>query len=368
MFAFAEEAFPSSSLKVMNEEEQLLAKQSPDGRIFELDALRGVAACIVLFHHFRFMFSMDPPRMFLRPLFAGRYAVAIFFTLSGFVLSLSYWRGRQIRYPLFLVRRFFRIYMPYAAACALAVLVALPLLNSIQPLTPWFYRTWHSSLTPILILRQLTLFSTDAKINTAFWSIRYEIEFSIAFPLLCALITRLRFAGTFALATVCAIVGSWISRHGLSSTTIELGNTIQWSSCFLYGAALAQRRREILHWYQGLYPLGRLAIFLLACVGFFTMQDLPMIFSSCALIVVVQDGILRRVLRTSLPEYLGRISYSLYLLHGTVLFALFILLYQKVPVSALFLGFFALSFLLAHIFNQFVEEPFDRLGKRLTRR
>ena len=58
----------------------------------------------------------------------------------------------------------------------------------------------------------------------------------------------------------------------------------------------------------------------------------------------------------------------MYLLHGTVLFAAFILLYGKIPFYALVALYLVVTFTTSHIFNRVVEEPFDRLGKRLTRK
>jgi peptidoglycan/LPS O-acetylase OafA/YrhL len=69
-------------------------------KLVELEALRGVAAAIVLFHHFLLVvaprlhgrnFPDDPIALVRTPLFAfvnGTAAVAIFFVLSGFVLTL----------------------------------------------------------------------------------------------------------------------------------------------------------------------------------------------------------------------------------------------------------------------------------------
>ena len=68
-------------------------------KLMELEALRGVAAVIVLFHHFLLVvaprlhgrnFPDDPIALVRMPLFAlvnGSAAVAIFFVLSGFVLT-----------------------------------------------------------------------------------------------------------------------------------------------------------------------------------------------------------------------------------------------------------------------------------------
>src|SRR5882757_8576491 len=76
------------------------------GKLIELEALRGVAAFVVLLHHFLLIiaphlhgrkFPDDPIALVQTPLYAlvnGTAAVAIFFVLSGFVLTF---RAMQTR-------------------------------------------------------------------------------------------------------------------------------------------------------------------------------------------------------------------------------------------------------------------------------
>jgi peptidoglycan/LPS O-acetylase OafA/YrhL len=68
------------------------------------------------------------------------------------------------------------------------------------------------------------------------------------------------------------------------------------------------------------------------------------------------------------PEYLGRVSYSLYLMHSIVLFAVLDLLYGRLPKLALFGMVMVGSLVLGHLFCVAVEEPAMRLGKRLAKR
>ncbi len=67
-------------------------------------------------------------------------------------------------------------------------------------------------------------------------------------------------------------------------------------------------------------------------------------------------------------EWLGRVSYSLYLTHLVLLATLFHLFYGKVNQYILALVVIFGSLLLAQIFYMFVEEPSIRLGRWLTRK
>jgi hypothetical protein len=78
-------------------------------QLVELEALRGIAAMIVFFHHFLLLiaprlhgrnFPDDPIALVRTPLFAlvnGSAAVAVFFVLSGFVLTVGAMEDRDWR-------------------------------------------------------------------------------------------------------------------------------------------------------------------------------------------------------------------------------------------------------------------------------
>ena len=93
------------------------------GRMPALDALRGLAAVMVVFHHFYLTLPspwleiahgwLDWPG--LRPIIIGRPAVILFFVLSGFVLTRSMQREAELSLVKFVMRRCLRIYPPFLA-------------------------------------------------------------------------------------------------------------------------------------------------------------------------------------------------------------------------------------------------------------
>ena len=90
-------------------------------RIASLDALRGVAAFSVVVSHLLLVLSvLHAPFPASWRAFLARWAVLTFFALSGYVLALPYFSGRAPTYGTFVVRRFCRIYLPYAAVVAAA--------------------------------------------------------------------------------------------------------------------------------------------------------------------------------------------------------------------------------------------------------
>ena len=344
------------------------------GRVPQLDALRGVAAATVVWHHWHAAFHVTAPRWYLYPLMAGHEAVILFFVLSGYVLSLPTWSGRSQRYPEYLMRRITRIYLPYLSALTLAAVGCYFFVGHHVPgVSYWFYLTWQQRLSGPMLLSQIFM-SSRPLLNTAFWSLGYEMQMSIVFPFVCWLMLYLsRFSGLI-LVLVVRGLASVLVKHGFPDTT----NTIlilYYSAFFILGAALARERKPLLAW------LARVPSFLVATLfgasllayfyaTFFTISqrsaDSVDGLASLALILLIQDPRLRVGLRSRFAEYLGRISYSSYLVHGTVLFVLLDTVYTHVPTWGFFVLYGVLSLAAAHVFCVLVEEPSMRLGKRLS--
>jgi len=105
--------------------------ESPPERFGQLDAIRALAALAVFFGHCLGMlsptpYSHGPVDWYLHSPFriasAGHQAVIFFFLLSGFVLSLGFYKGRTSAAP-FLVNRIFRLYPPYLGALLVVVIL-----------------------------------------------------------------------------------------------------------------------------------------------------------------------------------------------------------------------------------------------------
>ena len=346
-----------------------LQRRTPGHRVLSLDALRGLAAFVVVWHHFRLCFVVGEPRWWLRPFFAGRSAVVLFFVLSGYVLALPYWRGAQPTYGIYLLRRFTRIYIPYAAAAVLALLAASQLLYSKLPLSPWFYRTWQTALTPQVIAEQFFTIPGTGEVNTAFWSLRYEMELSIIFPLVCWSISRLKGMASFVGALALEAIATAIFKNKPPSPFLmELAQSFLWGSCFIYGALLSYKSEKIGEWY-GITPRwAKVAVLIGTTLVYLSTKSSVQPFAACVVLVFAERSRASRWLNMPIPEYLGRISYSMYLMHGTVLYATLILLYGKLPFVVLVGTYCALTLLLSHLFCVGVEEPSMRLGKRWAKR
>ena len=89
-----------------------------------------------------------------------------------------------------------------------------------------------------------------------------------------------------------------------------------------------------------------------------------------AMLIILGLGFapLSRFLMSPIPQGLGTISYSTYLLHGTFLFALLHLFAHRVPPAFILVTYIPLVLLASTVFYRFVEKPAMNLGRQLTTR
>jgi peptidoglycan/LPS O-acetylase OafA/YrhL len=363
------------------------AEQASGGvRYTELDALRGVAAVTVIFHHFRLMWFgyVGTPLWWEKPISpftAGHQAVMLFFLLSGFVLSLPFLRGKGQAYPAYLARRVLRIYGPYFFALVLAVSGAA-IWHGRLAQGPWADMTWSQPLRLRLVLAHVLMIGNydDLQYNTAFWSLITEMRVSIVFPLMFWLVNRMR-----AWAALCvALFGTMatavaIQRYPGSTLTLQ---TFLYAMIFVCGIVLAKNIERVNAWYRGLRPWLRMSL-VPASILLYTWgprlgaferrpdgQDQILITIGAAgyMVLALNAGWAKRVLGTGVARFLGRISYSLYLVHGTVLFALASALGHRVSVATQFILFVGISIGLSYLFCIGVEEQFLRLSRMLGKR
>jgi peptidoglycan/LPS O-acetylase OafA/YrhL len=166
-------------------------------KLIELEVLRGIAAMIVLFHHFLLVvaprlhgrnFPDDPIALVRTPLFAlanGTAAVAVFFVLSGFVLTFRAMEKRNWSQLLVgALKRWPRL-VPLVAT--VNVLSAIFLMLGLYQDRTWFGTSAFKQDTDISVIRSAigegtfsTFFDGTANFNSPLWTMHYELFGSFA--------------------------------------------------------------------------------------------------------------------------------------------------------------------------------------------
>jgi peptidoglycan/LPS O-acetylase OafA/YrhL len=355
-------------------------------RFDELDSLRGIAATMVVLNHFFLATTStgsreDLLRILLDPFQNGPAAVILFFLLSGFVLSLPTWRGKPQSYSVFIVRRICRIYVPYLFGLALSVLGASIFASHRVPgLADWFYKSWTGPINWTLVLKHVLFIGPSYNVqefNTAFWTLIIEMRVSIVLPFFLLLLRQLSFPGMWLVCAMTSIIGL-VSEPGFLSGLSAL-QIFGWTSLFIAGAIVAKavmlEPNHISRIFSGrLVALLSITTFLFAGYlrpflhlsetfdgGLRAAGGLATIFTS------LYNRDLRSFLSTRVLRFMGRVSYSLYLLHATVLYVMFHLFYGFASKTVIFVFYIGASFLLAAISYELIERPSIRLGHRLTK-
>ncbi len=370
-------------------------------RFHQLDALRGLAALSVVFLHYLsinavytdscvasiascggWLYALKYSPLHL--LFAGNEAVILFFILSGFVLYVSYDVVDWQSYGRYLVRRFFRINVPFYTACALAFL-CIWLLQPvpIPGLSSYFNEHWtHLPGIRDVILWGLFVFGFDQQLTVSpAWSLVFEIHYSIAFPLLVWLVRRFRplplIAGAL-LASLLASVGIKVFGDHVFIKTFT------YAPDFLLGALLAHYRAV---WtplftameHRRVAALGSLALLAytynwwcfpaIKNLHWLYVQKIFVLPGAAVLIMICASRtVLGGALLFPSIQSLGRMSYGIYLVHILPVLVLGHLFFARWGYWPVVLVSLALTLLLAKASWELVEAPAIRLARRLNER
>lgn len=363
-------------------------------RLPELDALRGLAAFSVLLGHLFLFAQTDSTSRLARFLYGlypypvGHDAVILFFVLSGFVLSLPAIDGRPQPYAVFLIRRIFRIYPAYLLMLLLAV-AGCALLGQPATHSEWLNSYWAGGVHVSDVARHVLLVRRfDISLfNPVVWTLVHEMRISLLFPLLCAVVLRLRPAMALMAAAAVSCVLEFLPGMGSAADDSPM-LTLHYAMLFVLGIVLARERSRLVAAVKGLARFHRIlllstvaALYVFAGdfppqrLGSWTERETPLIIDwvtalgAAGLIVFALAWPRMRALLAWKPvRLLAEMSYSLYLLHFVVLLAGARLLYGHMPLPLLLLLCLIVSLAVARCAFVWVERPGIRLGRSVSER
>jgi peptidoglycan/LPS O-acetylase OafA/YrhL len=383
-------------------------------RIETLDSVRGIAAFIVVIHHcfltrpvfsdyFFSQWKIDQAGpiagIFLhtpaRIAWAGYEAVTLFYVLSGLVLALPWVQGRPPAYKDFAIKRLCRLYIPYVAIIVLAGLLNIAFRPHafVPGASDWVNsRTWTQPVTPMVLFDHFAIIGHHYTINGVTHTLIWEIRESLIFPLLILPICRWGAKG--ALLAWSVLLGILVSMQWIGGSMHDMGALLtlnhqsglvtraafelQWTAyyaCFFVaGGYLAARIVSIRLF---LSRMGQWLSFVLLIGGLLIFQghwsQWPIVQESCVAIgsamilaAALAPGKIENALLARFPRYLGRISFSLYLVHVPVILTLTILTHGALSLPLLIAIVVPISIALAAVFDRFVTAPSATLGHRLA--
>ena len=346
-----------------------------------IDGLRGIAALAVVFFHLNEAVSRSVEHWapaWLDLVFRyGNLGVDVFFVISGFVIAYSVRNAPATLGFLgkFALRRSIRLDPPYWATIALEaslIYVGLRLIPSLGTPLP----SVEAVVAHLFYAQNLLGLGNIVPI---FWTLCYEIQFYLAYV-----------GGMILLANIGRRIGGGTAAR---IAWVVLPASFAISIAIRFGAISSIPGLAIDRWYQ--FMLGCLvfwcvagklqyrwlyAAWLVVSVTILSanqgLEGLIVVFISAGVFVGHLTGHLEDGLSARPIQFLGRISYSLYLVHASIGWRLVSLGQMTVPAFStvigawiLFLTSVAVSIVFAYVWWRLLERPSIALSKSLgTRR
>lgn len=352
----------------------------------EIDQVRGLAALLILFYHgfyaigtpLEYHGELDPLKHWviardpaISVIAEGHSAVGLFIVLSGFVLSLGT-IGRQIHYGRFLTARILRIY-PLLLVCWITTITTHPtdLIKAIAELLPLeTSNVWHHPLTGM------------------FWAVAVEFQCYLVFPFLARFADRYGARFLFQILAVALVLRLMaVFSEAVNPQYISYATVVGRIDQFVIGMLLA--RAYALHgwdrrvrgiWFAVAAPGVVIMLWAFNQTGGWPVisnwkliwQTVEGISWAAFLLCYLQAGQrLPRMVAAPLTR-LGEISYSVYLLHASVLNLIIVhgwyIQVTHVPYYDALLTTAVVAFpiviVIAVLFYNTIELPFLRLRPR----
>jgi len=339
-------------------------------QFFFIDALRGVCALLVLYFHLVYhIFYGGPehsvPRGTLSYYFVagafdlGKYAVAIFFIISGFLIP-STLSGTNPSLGRYVIHRLFRLYPAYWVS--LAVAIFLPLLS-----------TGHVGVPLLQALVNVTMLQKFVGVPDAigaYWTLQIELVFYFlcgALFVASLLTARLQMIYVALAAAMVTAAGRYVSGRELPVALF-----IALSLMFL-GDMIRAYLRGSVDLRKLLYGLTCVGCCLIPICGLaygtgagryvltYYMAIATFFVALRSSRTIASNAFLRPIL-----SFLGEISYGVYLLHSPIGLAVAGYLFRRTGSRMLSgTAAFGLTIAGAYLVFVLVERPCIKLGKKL---
>jgi len=343
----------STLIDICHDHIELMTAMDKTKKLLPLEGLRGIAAAIVVLYHLVLGFTpkgvgtvphghgwLDTVTQFLLGMLNGGAAVAVFFVLSGFILSLPFARDRRLSRILVAgFKRWPRLACLTIVACLFAwALIKLSgheyrhaahiigtgwmATHGNSPLAgqklAWYDAIWAGAVQIFL--------SGNVHFDSPLWTMRIELFGSFAI---------------FLAAPVLFAIQSWPLRLALIGTAMTLAGghyPITYLSDFLFGTILAMLHTEdrlptFTDWQAAV--VGLVALYLFS----FTYEqklaiDHPLkaimppgdtshyVWDAAAVLMILLllgNPALRKFFSGGWAVWLGLISFPIYLLHGPIM-------------------------------------------------
>jgi peptidoglycan/LPS O-acetylase OafA/YrhL len=379
------------------------------GRIGALDALRGVAALVVVAEHgmltnrtlwgFELQhraphgWSVATVMMFtpLHILWSGGVAVFIFFILSGLVLARPWVSASRsglgspavAPWRSYYTKRLIRIYVPIVASVMVAYTIVLIFPRYVVPGASGWLND-HALFTHLSTSwHEIFAVAKPDDLNSSLWSLKWEVIFSACLPLYLFVGRRLR--------------GWWVAKIAVCLALVLWGwqienQALEYLPIFAIGTVMAFQADQFTTWGRRVAARGSRMMFpglAILCVVLLTIESSTLglaeriggesgsLFLHSMRVLSIVGGALAVFLCLAWPRaekvgdcralrWLGSRSFSIYLLNDPVLVTIALLLGGLANPALLLLVAVPVLLVMAEGFHRLVDSRSIDLGRRVA--
>ncbi|WP_189419860.1 acyltransferase family protein [Cellvibrio zantedeschiae] len=347
-------------------------------RLRSIDGLRGIAAMGVVLYHLSGNLKEDLQQLlpaFLNTIMSyGYLGVPVFFVISGLVISLSIGDSLVTKHyaAKFIVRRSIRLDPTYWAAIffGIALLIFKNKISAVQEPLP----SVGNILAHMFYLQDLL--TVRPLISVVFWTLCLEIQFYLFYLFslwISQKVTKKLNISNFHLLIIIGLgVFSILVDRSFYSLSVN-GLFISNWHYFLIGVLVARVFRRKAYSTQVFFIW-----ILFECITSLYFGEKP--YQTAGIIIGIflyalwWRSLLDRVFTSATLQYLGTISYTLYLVHpdiGWKVISTARMFFHghlpKIYVIPVLLAAIVVSIIVAHIFHLLFEKPSLRLAEKLKK-
>ncbi|WP_081604443.1 acyltransferase family protein [Pseudoalteromonas ruthenica] len=307
-----------------------------------LDAFRGIAALMVVLFHSPF-FSHDKPLLFTK----ADIFVDFFFILSGFVITHAYMARLQAGYSLkrYMQARLARLYPLHLIVLLLWLLYAgaryaIGLHINIDN-SPFFMQNDLHALTTHLALVNAHGLDNHLSWNAPAWSIGAEFSCYVVFAVLTICLPKHMNKITFVvtLLVLCYFV-IYITKPHTLLRTFDMG-FVRALGGFFTGVAIYKLRQHFLSMTlsksKTVHNIVEITLItlMLGAVMYLSTNKIGQlvcftVFAVTIFVFSFTSGFISSMLALRLPQYLGQLSYSIYMTHMLII----VVIHQSLTIFA----------------------------------
>tara|TARA_B100001564_G_C20669277_1_gene685267 strand:+ start:3097 stop:4188 length:1092 start_codon:yes stop_codon:yes gene_type:complete len=354
-----------------------------------LNGLRFIAAFAVIIHHIeQYKSTFGYKNIWKLNIISnlGNIGVQFFFVLSGFLITYLLLKEENeggINYRNFIFRRIYRIWPLYFIIIILSFFIA-PLFNILHtPSTPTIFENFYLKLFCVCLFIPNIIFKVTNAVPLASqsWSIGVEEQFYIIWPLIIKKIKnpQIYFLGIIILYLILKVLFFKLSIACNDLKTISgIVNDFSLSGFVLgaIGAYFSYKKKENILKFITNNSVFRLSLILFLVLIIYSNSETFYYIGVISIeneiycflfIIFIVNFIDKKNLKLSLENrtlnYLGKISYGLYMYHPICITLILNIIKSEINLLIIYPLTFLLTILVSSFSYKYIEKPFLKLKK-----